>query len=466
MTALIGPDPNTVTADLFVSFYLLLEVYMRIIEAPASVDYSAYVSNRRDPEVKYGLPALVTFCKSCVISNQRPNSVVEYAHTRQSRKATINIDSEGICDACRVAERKRREIDWKTRERELQDLCNRYRRNDGYYDCIVPGSGGKDSFYAAHMLKHRYGMHPLTVTWAPHIYTDWGWRNIQAWIHAGFDNLLMTPNGRVHRLLTRLAVENLFHPFQPFIFGQKSLAPKLAVLYQIPLVFYGENEAEYGNPIQDHESAKRDWTYFTAADDGEIFLGGTSLADLRSHFGVDRNDLLPYLPADPQLVDEHKIEVHYLGYYLKWHPQSCYYYAVEHGGFQASPERTPGTYSKYNSIDDRIDDFHYYTTFIKFGIGRATYDAAQEIRSGDITREEGVALVKRFDGEFPERFAEEIFRYLSIDPQTFPIASPMFEQPIMDRGYFMRLADQFRSPHLWKYENGGWKLRRAVWMEG
>ena len=73
--------------------------------------------------------------------------------------------------------------------------------------------------------------------------------------------------------------------------------------------------------------------------------------------------------------------MHYLGYYLKWHPQSCYYYAVEHGGFQASPERTPGTYSKYNSIDDRIDDFHYYTTFIKFGIGRATYDAAQEIRS-------------------------------------------------------------------------------------
>ena len=125
--------------------------------------------------------------------------------------------------------------------------------------------------------------------------------------------------------------------------------------------------------------------------------------------------------------------MHYLGYYLKWHPQSCYYYAVEHGGFQASPERTPGTYSKYNSIDDRIDDFHYYTTFIKFGIGRATYDAAQEIRSRDITREEGVALAKRFDGEFPERFAEEIFAYLSIPEKEFPVASKMFEQPIMDR---------------------------------
>jgi hypothetical protein len=159
--------------------------------------------------------------------------------------------------------------------------------------------------------------------------------------------------------------------------------------------------------------------------------------------------------------------VHYLGYYLKWHPQSCYYYAVEHGGFEASPERTPGTYSKYNSIDDRIDDFHYYTTGVKFGLGRASYDAAQEIRSGDITREEGVALVKRFDHEFPERFADEIFRYLSIPAKaSFRKLSKMFEQPVLTREYFMKLADTFRSPHLWKWEDEQWKLRHAVWHEG
>ena len=169
-----------------------------------------------------------------------------------------------------------------------------------------------------------------------------------------------------------------------------------------------------------------------------------------------------YQPANPLDIETNKIEVHYLGYYLKWHPQGCYYYAVEHGDFQASPERTPGTYSKYNSIDDRIDDFHYWTTFIKFGIGRATYDASQEIRSSDITREEGVLLVKRFDGEFPERFAEEIFKYLSITPKEFPEASTMFKQPIMNREYFMALADQFRSPHLWEKNGGQWKLKHQV----
>jgi N-acetyl sugar amidotransferase len=438
---------------------------MDMIKFPAPVDLSHYTRDATNPDAFYGLPRDVQFCARCVISNQRPNSAVEYQHTKASKKATIHFDAEGVCDACRFAERKRQGIDWAEREAKLRELCDRHRRTDGRYDCVVPGSGGKDSFFASHILKTKYGMHPLTVTWAPHIYTDWGWKNFQAWIHAGHDNYLMTPNGRVHRLLTRLSTELLFHPFQAFMFGQKSLAPRMSVLFDIPLVFYGENEAEYGNPVSDTEKAQRDWSYFTAEDQSKIYLGGVSVADLKHRFGVEQVDLQPYLPADPQGLERTKTEVHYLGYYLRWHPQACYYYAVEHGGFQASPERTPGTYSKYNSIDDRIDDFHYYTTGIKFGIGRASYDAAQEIRSGDINREEGVALVKRFDHEYPERFADEIFRYLSLPDKEFPEASSMFEQPIMTREYFRALTDQFRSPHLWYNEGGAWHQRHAVWRQ-
>lgn len=438
---------------------------MKIISYPASIDKTQFAADVANPATKYGLPQEVKFCKRCVISNQRPNSAVEYNHTQASLKKTIHFDEEGICDACRFAELKQGSIDWAARDKQLREICDKHRSKDGSYDCIVPGSGGKDSFFASHMLRNEYGMHPLTVTWAPHIYTEWGWRNFQSWIHAGHDNLLMTPNGRVHRLLTRLAVDLLFHPFQAFMFGQKSLAPKMALLHKIPLVFYGENEAEYGNPIGDTDTAKRDWSYFTAKDQSQVYLGGVSVADLKSDFGVEHQDLLPYLPANPDHVEELGVEVHYLGYYLKWHPQSAYYYSVEHGGFEASPERTPGTYSKYNSIDDRIDDFHYYTTGAKFGLGRASYDAAQEIRSGDIDRDEGVALVKRFDHEYPARFAEEIFRYLSIPEQEFPQASKMFEQPIMDEAYFSRLGDTFRSPHLWKWQDERWQLRHAVWQD-
>ena len=160
------------------------------------------------------------------------------------------------------------------------------------------------------------------------------------------------------------------------------LAPKVAASHGIKLVFYGENEAEYGNPILDNKSALRDHKYFTSSDKSNIFLGGTSVDALLTDYKVNPTDLELYTPADPNAIDEAGVQIHYLGYYLKWHPQEAYYYAHENGDFEASPERTVGTYSKYNSIDDKIDDFHYYTTFVKFGIGRATYDASQEIRSG------------------------------------------------------------------------------------
>lgn len=426
------------------------------------INEARFAENADTSETLYGLPEAIAFCRRCVISNQRPNSTVEYKHTAASKKKVIAFDDEGICDACRTAERKAAEIDWGARRAELVALCEKYRSRTGHYDCVVPGSGGKDSFYQSWMLKYEFNMNPLTVTWAPHVYTDWGWRNFDRWIHAGFDNYLLTPNGRVKRLLTRLAVENLFHPFQPFIIGQKSYGPQMAARMQIPLVFYGENEAEYGNPIDDNSTAKRDYAYFTSADRSEIYIGGTSIQSLIDDYGIREADLQAYMPGDPAELEAQGIEVHYLGYYLKWHPQAAYYFAVEHGGFEASPHRTPGTYSKYNSIDDRIDDLHYYTTRIKFGIGRATYDAAQEVRSGDMEREEAVALVNRYDGEFPERFADELLRYLSLPQDTFPEASQRFEDPIMDRSYFDALANRFRSPHIWKYEDGEWSLRRKV----
>ena len=417
---------------------------------------------KKEEKGMYGLPLTVRFCQSCVLSNQRPNSSIEFKNSPDSPKETLHIDEKGVCDACQAAKQKREVIDWEKRDAELRALCDRHRSKDGRYDCLVPGSGGKDSFMAAHLLKYTYGMHPLTVTWAPAIYTPWGARNFQRWIHAGFDNYLTTPNGRMHRLLARLALERLFHPFQPFILGQKGLAPTQALRFGIPLIFYGEQESEYGNPIGEFTSAKRDWKFFTAHDDSQIYLGGTSLKELGERYGVERGELDIYLPPNPEKIEKAGIEVHYLGYYVKWHPQGAYYYASEHGGFEASPERTPGTYSKYNSIDDKIDDLHYWTTFIKFGIGRATYDASQEVRSSDITREEGVALVKRFDGEFPERFIEELFEYLSINEKEFPKASKEFEHPIMNREYFMSLADTFRPPHLWEKKGGDWKLKHQV----
>jgi len=396
-------------------------------------------------EVKYGLPKRVVFCKRCVISNQRPTSSVEFRHTKAERKKTIDFDRQGVCSACRVAEKKEKEIDWQKREKDLEELLNKHRRHDGYFDVLVPGSGGKDSLFTSYILKYKYKMHPLTITWTPHIYTDIGFRNFQNWNYRGFYNVLHSPDGKVHRLLTRLAFENLLHPFQPFILGQKNFVPKMAIRYKIPLIMYGENEAEYGNPPKDNEISKRSEEYFSREEKIEnLYLSGLKVSELLKKYKLSKFDLYPYLPSTKGQLSKLKLEVHYLGYYLKWDPQEIYYFAAEHG-FRPNSERTEGTYSKYISLDDKIDGFHYYTTYIKFGIGRATYDAAQEIRNHKITRDEGIALVRRYDGEFPRKYFKEILDYMDMDEKRF-----------------WELIDNARSPHLWKKEKGEWKLRYQV----
>lgn len=399
--------------------------------------------------IKYGLPAEVRFCRRCVMSNQKPNSTVEFKYAPGDKKETIIFDEEGICGACRFAEYKEKEINWVKREKELQKLCDRYRRQDGRYDCIVPGSGGKDSAFAAHVLKYEYGMHPLTVTWAPHLYTDIGWLNFTNWVHVGgFDNVLFTPNGRVHRLLTKLAFENLLHPFQPFVFGQKNIGAKFALKFDVPLVFYGENQAEYGNskPPRENDIASVPASYFASSDSLEkIMLGGVSAQRLLKDYKLSKNDLEPYLPVSPRALKGHQVVVHYLAHYLRWDPQENFYYASKHTGFQANTERTEGSYSKYSSIDDKTDPFHYYTTLIKFGIGRATYDAAQEIRNHKITREEGVALVRRYDQEFPQKYFKEFLNYISLSENQF-----------------WKLINTGRSPHLWEKRQGKWRLKHQV----
>jgi hypothetical protein len=132
-------------------------------------------------------------------------------------------------------------------------------------------------------------------------------------------------------------------------------------------------------------------------------------------------------------------------------PQENYYYAVENTGFLANETRSEGTYSKYASLDDRTDGFHFYLAYIKFGIGRATSDSAHEVRDGHLTREEAVALVRRYDGEFPRRYFREFTEYLGITEQDF------FDVVDLYRGL---------SPHLWKRAGGEWQLTHNVWKGG
>lgn len=402
----------------------------------------SYSINKK--KILWGLPEHVEYCKKCVISNQRPSTVIEHKNEKTSSKPTIGF-TNGICSACLYHDYKYNKINWENREKELEILCDKHRSKDGSYDVICPGSGGKDSIYVAHILKEKYGMNPLTVTWAPHMYTEIGWKNLQSWIHSGFDNILVTPNGRVHKKLTKFAFENLLHPFQPFIIGQKLIAPRIALEKGIKFIMYGESQAEGGSEL-DWNNPLMPNNFFSRPKDQlyNIKLGGKTIQELEAE-DIKKNDLLPYLPVETQLVEEANIEVHFMSYYKLWKPQDNFYYAAENCNFLPNPERSEGTYSKYVSLDDKIDGFHFFTTFIKFGIGRASYDAAQEIRNHHIDREEAIALVKKFDGQFPQKYFNEFLEYIDLSEQDF--------------WYFI---DKARSPHLWKKTGNNWELINQV----
>lgn len=395
-------------------------------------------------EVKYGLPAEVEYCKLCAMSNQKPNTSVEYQNI-DGKRSYIGFDEYGVCAACRYNEIKN-DIDWERRKEKLGELCDKYRRTDGKYDVVVPVSGGKDSVYAAWMLKYEFRMHPLTVTWAPHIYRQIGWDNLQRMIHVGgFDNILCTPNGKVHRLLTGLAFRNMLHPFQPFVFGQKNIGPRFSVLFDIPLVMYGESNVEYGDPAGTDDEIMSYERFSVEKDLDKIYLGGVSARDLIDKHNLSANDIEPYLPVEPDKIEKTETRVHYLGHYLKWDPQECYYFAVEKVGFKAAEERSEGTFCKYTELDDKLPPLNFYTMHVKFGIGRAMYDASQEVRNNKITRDEAVALIRKFDGEYPRLYFKETLEYLDMDKKEFDA-----------------ICDSFRSPHLWERVNGEWKLRHPV----
>ena len=206
---------------------------------------------------------------------------------------------------------------------------------------------------------------------------------------------------------------------------------------------YGENgEVEYGGDMKNAHRPTRE-----IRDHDKHYFSGMP-PEFWSEHGISQKEIWPYRAPEFSEIQANNTEIHFLGYYKYWDPQENYYYCIENTGFSANSERSEGTYSKYASLDDKTDGFHYYLGFIKFGIGRTTSDAAHEIRDRKITREEGVALIKKYDGEFPRRHFQTFLEYCDITEAEFEA-----------------VIDSWRSDHIWKKEGSEWKLRFPIWEE-
>ena len=374
----------------------------------------------------YNLPKKVAYCKKCTISNQRPR---------------IKFDKNGVCSACNYSIFKKTKIDWKKREKELIKLCNKYRSKNGKYDVIVPCSGGKDGSFVAHQLKVKYNMNPLCVTWSPLLKTEIGSNNLQNFINKGFNHIMGTPDPVATSKLTSLSFKELGDPFQPFIYGQANFPLQMAKSFDVKLIMYGENgDAEYGGDMNNAYIPTK-----TISDYGRLYFSGLK-PEAFLKYGLTQKDIYPFRGPDPKYIKKSGIQMHFFGYYKFWDPQENFYYATENTDFSVNSERTEGTYSKYASLDDKLDGFHYYLSFIKFGIGRATSDSAHEIRDHKITRNEGINLVKKYDGEFPKKYFNTFLKFCDISENSF-----------------YQIVDTWRSNHIWKKQNGKWKLKYPIY---
>lgn len=367
----------------------------------------------------------IKYCKKCIMPSSRPRIV---------------FDEDGICNACHNAENKK-QIDWEARKQEFLSLVEPYRSKDGSWDCVVPWSGGKDSSAIAYRLKYEFGLNPLLVTFSPLLPNEVGDHNREAMIQKGFDHIYFRPDQRVHRKLTRRFFIERGNPKVAWDAGVNAIPVKMAVKLNIPLVFYAEHgESEYGGRVLSEESKKiRDFTEVIEHQIGD---------DPRNWVDNDitLNDLNPYIYPNIDDIAKVGVKALYFAYFFRWSMFENYHFIKDKIDFRTHPEgRTVGTFTDFDSLDDKSDNLYYYMQFIKFGFGRAVRDTCRLIQNKQMTREEAVEIAHKYDGEFPEEFLEDMLNYLG-----------------MDRVEFTEIVDRHRNPEIWMLEDKSWKLRYPV----
>jgi N-acetyl sugar amidotransferase len=365
----------------------------------------------------------IKYCRKCLMPTSRPR---------------ISFDDMGICNACRHAERKQENIDWDERKNKFLEILDRYRSRDGSWDCVVPWSGGKDSSSIAYKLKFEFGMNPLLVTFSPMMPTDVGGHNREAMIRAGFDHVFFRPDQKVHRRLAKRFFIERGNQKVAWDAGINTIPVRTAVQHRIILIFYAEHgESEYGGKvINKYSEIFRDFTEVI-----EHQIGDDPLNWMDDEITV--KELQPYIYPDFSDIRQLGVTAYYFAYFNKWSMFDNYQYLKDKIDFRTHPKgRTTGTFTKFDSLDDKMDPLYYYMQFIKFGFGRAVRDASRLIQNGHITREEGLKLATLYDSEFPEEYFDEVLEYLDLTKREF------FE-----------IVDRHRNPEIWKRTNGSWELR-------
>jgi N-acetyl sugar amidotransferase len=339
---------------------------------------------------------------------------------------------------------QKKSIDWDKRLQLLIDDMEPYRKSSGY-ECVIGVSGGKDSYYQAHFVKEKLGLKPLFVTYNGNNYLDVGWRNLLRMKEVfKADHIIVSPSVdtliRMNRLGFRKTGDMNWHAHAG-IFTQPM---KIAAQFNIPLVFWGEHGfTDVGGMLS--MSDFPEFTYRYRKDQG---LRGYDWWDFvgDTEDRVEESELEFIKYPDDELVEKVGLRGIFIGNFDPWDANAHAKLVTEKYGWEPSPVPFERTYRRMSNLDDRYENgAHDYLKYVKFGYGRATDHASKDIRSGYMSREDGVAMVRKYD-HVRSSDIDFWLKYVDRSPE-----------------WFDAIADTFRSPKVWMRNGGdGWQ-KRNLW---
>lgn len=371
---------------------------------------------------------MIRYCTQCLMPDTKPD---------------LFFNKQGVCAAC-SSYKERAVIDWGLRLRELQGIFEHHRSKNGYWDCVIPVSGGKDSTYQVIKVL-EFGMNPLCVTSTTCDISELGRRNIDAIKKLGVDHIQVSPNPQVRAKLNRIGLTEVGDISWPEHVGIFTIPVRVAINYKIPLIIWGENsQNEYGGPDEAAKTNKLDRSWL------EEFGGllGLRVTDLIDAYGFTANELNPYTYPLENELEEAQISGLFLGQFIPWDGMSNFLVSQAHG-FSSSELAVEGSMVNYENLDNYQTGIHDYFKFLKYGFSRTTDIACLHLRRGRITREEALTIVTKRDGKFPWTYlGKELIQILE------PIGFTVLE--------FIEICDQFTNRAIFKTHSDGTLVKDSL----
>lgn len=366
------------------------------------------------------------YCKKCAMPDTRPGSV---------------FDEEGVCLACRNYER-RATIDWDKRKDELKQLCDKYRKDDGSYDCAIPVSGGKDSHFLVYTMKEEMGMNPLLLTVGdPFTKTEAGrknYRNLGDVFNC--DHIIFDLSIDLSRRVIRTETEELGEPLRFIEMALYIVPTKLAIKLGIPLIVYGENGAyEYGTTNKDdYSDLERVLNMYKKID-----------IDFWSKRGVSKAELNVVVPPTEEELKRVRPELIFMSYFVPWSSVTNFNVAKRYGFVDLAHEwKREGCIEDFEQIDSMGYLVHLWLKYPKFGFQRVSDIASRRVREGRLSLQEAKKLIMKHDHKLDQRAMQDFVDFLGYSTKEF-----------------WDIVERFWNRDIFEKVDGTWQLKDPIYKD-